>query len=62
MSIKIVVDHMPQTAKDCPFADYIAMTSNNKCMLQQGMYSRCDLECGRQCCRLIEAKGESNEH
>ena len=28
---KILVDVMPITAEQCPFAEYIAMTSKNAC-------------------------------
>ena len=46
---KILVDVMPTKAKECPFAEYIAMTSKNSCRLKTGMYSRCSLECGDTC-------------
>ena len=53
---KILVDVMPMTAEQCPFAEYIAMTSKNTCRLKSGMYSRCDLECGKECDRLIDVE------
>lgn len=50
---KILVDVMPITAEQCPFVEYIAMTSKNACRLKSGMYSRCNLECGKECDKLI---------
>lgn len=50
---KILVDVMPMKAEECPFAEYIGMTSKNACRLKSGMYSRCDLECGKECEKLI---------
>lgn len=41
---KVLVDNMPKKPKDCPFAEYIGMTSKYACRLKSGMYSRCDLE------------------
>lgn len=54
---KILVNEMPEKAKDCPFAEYIGMTSKYKCMLMQGLYSRCSLDCGEECNKLIVMKG-----
>ena len=53
---KILVDVMPITAEQCPFAEYIAMTSKNACRLKSGMYSRCNLECGKECDKLIDVE------
>ena len=49
---KILVDVMPKESKECPFVEYIAMTSKNACRLKSGIYSRCDLECGKECKKL----------
>ena len=43
-------------SKICPFAEYIAMTSKNACRLKSGMYSRCNLECGKECDKLKECR------
>ena len=51
---KILVDVMPTKAKECPFAEYISMTSKNSCRLMSGMYSRCSLECSDACEKLRE--------
>lgn len=53
---KILVDVMPITAERCPFAEYIAMTSKNACRLKSGMYSRCNLERGKECDKLIDVE------
>lgn len=53
---KILVDVMPKKAKECPFAEYVQMTSKSKCMLQSGLYSRCNLECGDKCNKLTDGK------
>ena len=58
---KIVVDEMPEKAKDCPFSEYIGMTSKYKCMFRQGLYSRCSLNCGEECYKLMAVtKGSGN--
>lgn len=59
---KILVDVMPITAEQCPFAEYIAMTSKNSCRLKSGMYSRCDLECERVCDKLTTRKNTVGTH
>lgn len=41
-------------SKMCPFAECIAMTSKNACRLKSGMYSRCNLECGKEYDKLKE--------
>lgn len=51
---KILVDVMPERPEQCPFAEYIAMTSKNTCRLKSSMYSRCNLECGKECDKLKE--------
>ena len=53
---RFLVDVMPKKAEECPFAEYIQMTSKNKCMLQTGMYSRCNLECGKECEKLTDVE------
>ena len=40
---------LTEKSEECPFAEYIQMTSKHKCMFQQGMYSRCNLECNMEC-------------
>lgn len=45
----VYVNHLPEKSEECPFAEYIQMTSKHKCMFQQGMYSRCNLECNMEC-------------
>ena len=47
--MKVIVTKLPDKAEDCIFSEYIAMTSKYKCMLQSGMYSRCNLDCGKEC-------------
>jgi hypothetical protein len=47
--MKVIVDELPDKSKDCIFAEYIGMTSKYKCMFQSGMYSRCNLDCGKEC-------------
>ena len=54
---RFLVDIMPKKVEECPFAEYIQMTSKNKCMLQTGIYSRCSLECDRECEKLIDVEG-----
>lgn len=49
---KILVATMPKKPKDCPFAEYIGMTSKNACRLKSGMYSGCDLELDNTCYKL----------
>lgn len=51
--MKVIVDQLPKTSKECIFAEYIQMTSKYKCMFQHGMYSRCNLDCGEECPYLI---------
>ena len=53
---RFLVDVMPKKVEECPFAEYIQMTSKNKCMLQTGMYSRCNLECGKECEKLTDVE------
>lgn len=50
---KILVDTMPTGSKDCPFAEYIQMTSKYKCTFRSGLYSRCFLDCGDKCGYLV---------
>ena len=47
--MKVIVDELPKTSKECIFAEYIHMTSKYKCMFRQGMYSRCVLDSGEKC-------------
>lgn len=54
--IKIIVDKIPKEAKECPFAEFVAMTNKHCCMFQKGLYSRCDLECNTECKYLKEKK------
>ena len=56
--MKVIVDELPKSPKDCIFAEYISMTSKYKCMFLQGLYSRCKLECGEECLYL---KAESDK-
>lgn len=59
--MKVIVTKLPDKAEDCIFSEYIAMTSKYKCMLQSGMYSRCNLDCGKECPYLKrEAKAPSS--
>lgn len=68
--MKILVNELPNSSKECLFAEYISMTSKYKCMLQQGMYSRCNLDCGKECPYLetkyplicADQKGKNNEN
>ena len=52
--MKVIVTKLPDKAEDCIFSEYIAMTSKYKCMLQSGMYSRCNLDCGKEDAILCE--------
>lgn len=47
--MKVIVSDLPVKSEDCIFAEYIGMTSKYKCMFQSGMYSRCNLDCGKEC-------------
>lgn len=47
--MKIIVDKIPFTSKECIFSELINMTGRRKCMFRQGMYSRCYLESGEKC-------------
>ena len=53
---KIIVDNIPLAAENCPFAEFVQMTSKHKCLLKSGMYSRCNLECNEECDKLTEDK------
>lgn len=33
--IKIIVDKIPKEAKECPFAEFVAMTNKHCCMFQK---------------------------
>lgn len=54
--IKIIVDKMPNEAKECPFAEFVAMTNKHCCMFQKGLYARYNLECNTECKYLKEKK------
>ena len=54
--IKVVVDKFPKKGEECPFSEYIPMTSRYQCVFQRGLYSRCNLYCGVKCGYLVEAK------
>lgn len=47
--MKVIVSELPVRGKDCIFAEYISMTSKYKCMFRSGMYSRCNLDCDKEC-------------
>lgn len=47
--MRVIVTELPNKAENCIFSEYIAMTNKYKCMLQSGMYSRCNLDCGQEC-------------
>lgn len=53
---KIVVDVLPTSGKECPFGELLEMTSKYKCKFQTGMYSRCNLDCGKDCPYLTTAE------
>lgn len=53
---KIIVDNIPLAAENCPFAEFVQMTSKYKCLLKSGMYSRCKLDCNEECDELTEDK------
>ena len=46
--MKVLVDKIPESSKECIFAEYIGMTSKYKCMFKSGMYSRCSLDCEKK--------------
>ena len=52
--MRILIDHMPTSSKECIFAEYIGMTSKYKCMFKQGLYSRCSLDCNEECAYLAK--------
>ena len=58
--IKVVVTSMPTTSKECPFSEYIGMTSKYKCQFQGGLYSRCNLDCGKECEYLVSREAEGD--
>lgn len=47
--MKVLVDKIPESSKECIFAEYIGMTSKYTCMFKSGMYSRCNLDCKKKC-------------
>lgn len=48
--MKILVDELPESAGDCIFSEYDNRYRRHDCMLQHGLlYTKCDLECGREC-------------
>ena len=51
---KIIVDNMPIVAENCPFSEFVQMTNIHKCLLKSGMYSRCNLECNKECDKLAQ--------
>lgn len=51
-STRILVDFLPRKPEDCPFSEFINMTSKTKCILMKGLYSRCNLECSKKCDKL----------
>lgn len=57
--MKVLVDKIPESSKECIFAEYIGMTSKYKCMFKSGMYSRCSLDCEKKCpyLRRLERDG-----
>lgn len=59
--MKVIVDELPDKSKDCIFAEYIGMTSKYKCMFQSGMYSRCNLDCGKECPYLKRGAEKDSE-
>lgn len=52
--MKLLVDKLPESSKDCLFAEYISMTSKFKCGFKSSLYSRCKLETGKECPYLKE--------
>lgn len=57
--MKIIVDELPKTAKDCAFSEYYSLTNKHACILQHGMYSRCNLECNMEC-RFLKKQEATN--
>ena len=57
--MKVIVDELPDTSKNCIFAERIGMASKYKCMFKSGMYSRCSLDTKENCPYL--KKGEKDE-
>lgn len=47
--MKVIIDELPTLPKECPFAEYIQLTSKYTCMFKSGMYSRCELDMGKEC-------------
>ena len=46
--IKIIVDKIPKEAKECPFAEYIAMTNKHCCMFQNNTDKKQVIEKGER--------------
>lgn len=55
--MKVIVDELPDTSKNCIFAERIGMTSKYKCMFKSGIYSLCSLDTKENCPYL--KKGET---
>lgn len=47
--MKVIVDELPDKSKDCIFAEYIGYDQQIQMQFQSGMYSRCNLDCGKEC-------------
>lgn len=54
--MKVIVDELPDTSKNCIFAERIGMTSKYKCMFKSGICSLCSLDTKENCPYL--KKGE----
>lgn len=50
--MKILVDFIPFSGKDCLFSEKIEFTGKYKCQFKNGLYSRCSLDCNEPCLYL----------
>lgn len=52
--MRVVVDKLPKSGKECVFSEEVKMTSKYKCAFIQGLYSRCRLDSEGECPYLKE--------
>lgn len=46
--MKLIVNELPDKSKDCLFSEYVDMTGKYACIFQSGMYTQCQLNCGKE--------------
>lgn len=47
--MKLIVNELPDKSKDCLFSEHVDMTGKYACIFQSGMYTQCQLNCGKEC-------------